>query len=173
MLNRAARALELALRNNAPAATKKSYELLLRMHLLPRFRDSRLCTTTGALARQRQKPAAELPLPSAVVQALLTHRSRSSDGILYFQRHTTRFEQSAQTAVASGVFARRVCADQLAHPETHAHGTLLHEQGTPLRLAQAQLGHSTTTAQRRAVEQLENQSFPSVPEFQEITGRPN
>ena len=48
------------------------------------------------------------------------------------------------------------------------------EQGTPLRVAQAQLGHShmTTTlevythasasAQRQAVDQLENQLFPNL-----------
>src|ERR1700728_2722245 len=35
------------------------------------------------------------------------------------------------------------------HSLRHTHGTLLHEQGTPLRVAQAQLGHShmTTTLQ--------------------------
>ena len=69
------------------------------------------------------------------------------------------------------------------HTLRHTHGTLLHEQGTPLRVAQAQLGHShmTTTlevythasAQRHAVEQLENQLFPNVPKLGEVTGRPN
>ena len=65
------------------------------------------------------------------------------------------------------------------------HGTLLHEQGTPLKVAQAQLGHSrmtttlevythaSTSAQRQAVNQLESQLFPSVPKFAEVGQRPN
>ena len=55
----------------------------------------------------------------------------------------------------------------------HTHGTLLHAQGTPLKVAQAQLGHShaaTTlevythasgSAQRDAVNLLGDQLFPS------------
>jgi hypothetical protein len=53
----------------------------------------------------------------------------------------------------------------------------LHEVGTPLKVAQAQLGrshmstkldvytHASASVQRQAVEQLENQLFPSVPKF--------
>jgi len=71
------------------------------------------------------------------------------------------------------------------HSLRHTRGTLLHEQGTPLRVVQAQLGHShmTTTleiymhasasAQRHAVEQLESQLFPNVPKFGEVAGRLN
>jgi hypothetical protein len=71
------------------------------------------------------------------------------------------------------------------HALGHTHGTLLHEQGTPLRVAQAQLGHSrmTTTlevyahvgtgAQRNAVDQPEDQLFPNVPEFTQFGQRPN
>jgi len=63
------------------------------------------------------------------------------------------------------------------HTLRHTHGTLLHSQGTPLKVAQAQLGHShiaTTlevythasgSAQRDAVNQLEEQLFPNVPKF--------
>jgi integrase len=59
----------------------------------------------------------------------------------------------------------------------HTHGTLLHTQGTPLKVAQAQLGHSdmattleiythaSVSAQREAVVLLENQLFPSVPKI--------
>jgi integrase len=55
--------------------------------------------------------------------------------------------------------------------------SLLHAQGTPLKVAQAQLGHShmaTTlevythasgSAQRDAVNMLADQLFPSVPKF--------
>jgi integrase len=65
------------------------------------------------------------------------------------------------------------------HVLRHTHGTLLHAQGTSLKVAQAQLGHAamTTTldvythvpsgAQREAVEKLEDVLFPSVPKTQD------
>ena len=71
------------------------------------------------------------------------------------------------------------------HALRHTHGTLLHELGTPLKVAQAQLGHShmsttlevythaSASAQRHAVDQLEDQLFPNVPKFsaeEEIPG---
>jgi hypothetical protein len=64
------------------------------------------------------------------------------------------------------------------HTLRHTHGTLLHSQGTPLKVAQAQLGHShmaTTldiythasgSAQRDAVNLLEEQLFPIVPKLE-------
>ena len=63
------------------------------------------------------------------------------------------------------------------HTLRHTHGTLLHSQGTPLKVAQAQLGHShmattlevythaSVSAQRDAVNLLEGQLFPNVPKF--------
>jgi integrase len=132
----------------------------------------------------------ELPLPSAVVQALLAHRSRSSST----SEEALVFCTSNGTPLASNNLRKRqlrpaclraALAPINWHALRHTHGTLLHEQGTPLRVAQAQLGHShmTTTlevythasasAQRHAVEQLENQLFPNVPKFGEITERPN
>lgn len=132
----------------------------------------------------------ELPLPSAVVQALLTHRLRSSD----VSDEALVFCTSKGTPLASNNLRKRQLRPACLraglapinwHTLRHTHGTLLHEQGTPLRVAQAQLGHShlTTTlevythasasAQRHAVEQLENQLFPNVPKFVEIAGRPN
>jgi len=63
------------------------------------------------------------------------------------------------------------------HTLRHTHGTLLHSQGTPLKVAQAQLGHShmattlevythaSVSAQRHAVNLLEGQLFPNVPKF--------
>jgi ATP-dependent helicase/nuclease subunit A len=65
------------------------------------------------------------------------------------------------------------------HTLRHTHGTLLHTQGTPLKVAQAQLGHSrmattleeythtSASAQREAVTLLEEQVFPSVPKLTE------
>ena len=64
------------------------------------------------------------------------------------------------------------------HTLCGTHGTLLHSQGTPLKVAQAQLGHShmaTTldihthasgSAQREAVNLLEEELFPSVPKLE-------
>jgi len=132
----------------------------------------------------------ELPLPSVVVQALLAHRLRSSDK----SDEALVFCTSNGTPLASNNLRKRqlhpACVRaELApinwHTLRHTHGTLLHEQGTPLRVAQAQLGHShmTTTlevythasgsAQRQAVELLENQLFPNVPKFAEVAERPN
>jgi integrase len=65
------------------------------------------------------------------------------------------------------------------HTLRHTHGTLLHTQGTPLKVAQAQLGHShmattleiythaSASAQREAVTLLESQLFPNVPKSDE------
>jgi len=132
----------------------------------------------------------ELPLPSAVVQALLAHRSRSSGT----SEEALVFCTSNGTPIASNNLRKRqlhpAClraglAPINWHALRHTHGTLLNEQGTPLRVAQAQLGHShmattlevythaSATAQRQAVEQLENQLFPNVPKFGEVAGRPN
>ena len=132
----------------------------------------------------------ELPLPSAVVQALLTHRARSSDtsdGALVFctSNGTPLASNNLRKRQLNPACLRAGLTPINWHALRHTHGTLLHEQGTPLRVAQAQLGHShmTTTleiythasasAQRHAVQQLENQLFPNVPEFGEIAGRPN
>src|SRR5712692_7062163 len=64
------------------------------------------------------------------------------------------------------------------HTLRHTHGTLLHSQGTPLKVAQAQLGHShmattlevythaSVSAQRDAVNLLEGQLFPNVPKLE-------
>jgi integrase len=132
----------------------------------------------------------ELPLRSVVVQALLAHRLRYSDK----SDEALVFCTSNGTPLASNNLRKRqlhpACVRAgLApinwHTLRHTHGTLLHEQGTPLRVAQAQLGHShmTTTlevythasasAQRQAVDQLENQLFPNVPKFAEVAGKAN
>lgn len=132
----------------------------------------------------------ELPLPSAVVQTLLTHRARSSDtsdGALVFctSNGTPLASNNLRKRQLRPACLRAGLAPINWHALRHTHGTLLHEQGTPLRVAQAQLGHShmTTTlevythasasAQRHAVEQLENQLFPNVPKLGEMAERPN
>ncbi len=72
-----------------------------------------------------------------------------------------------------------VCHESIGIPLRHTHGTLLHSQGTPLKVAQAQLGHShmataleiythaSASAQRDAVLLLEIKCsvvFPSSKE---------
>ena len=132
----------------------------------------------------------EVPLTPGVVQALQSRRASCrdiADGALVF---STRLG----TPLAAKNLRRRQLhpASQQAglgsvdwHSLRHTHGTLLHEQGTPLRVAQAQLGHShmTTTlqiythasgsAQRQAVDQLESLLFPIVPKSGEASQRPN
>jgi len=132
----------------------------------------------------------EVPLAPAVVQALQAQRVScrdTADGALVF---ATR----QGTPLAAKNLLRRQLrpASQKAglgsidwHCLRHTHGTLLHEQGTPLRVAQAQLGHSqmTTTlqiythasgsAQKQAVDHLESLLFPNVPKFGEVGQRPN
>jgi integrase len=122
----------------------------------------------------------EVPLSSTVVQALLAHRARCADTSLEALVFATR----EGTPLASDNLRKRDLRPACAradlpflnwHALRHTHGTLLHELGTPLKVAQAQLGHShmSTTlevyahasAQRRAVDQLENQLFPNVPKF--------
>jgi integrase len=132
----------------------------------------------------------EVPLPSTVVEALLAHRSRSRntsvEALVFCTRqgmplapNNLRKRQLTSACERAGI------ARIDWHTLRHTHGTLLHEQGTPLKVAQAQLGHSrmtttlevythaSTSAQRQAVNQLESQLFPSVPKFAEIGQRPN
>jgi integrase len=124
----------------------------------------------------------EVPLAPAVVRELKQHYLRSTD-------HSPR---ALVFATPQGV---PLAADNLRkkslrtackraglpridwHALRHTHGTLLHAQGTPLKVAQAQLGHShmaTTlevythasgSAQRDAVNMLADQLFPNVPKF--------
>lgn len=132
----------------------------------------------------------ELPLPTVVVQALLAHRLRSSetsDEALVFctSRGTPLASNNLRKRQLHPACVRAGFAPINWHALRHTHGTLLHEQGTPLRVAQAQLGHShmTTTlevythasagAQRQAVDQLESQLFPNVPKFAAVGHRPN
>ena len=132
----------------------------------------------------------ELPLPSAVVQALLAHFSRSSDKagealVFCTSRGTPLASNNLRKRQLHPACVRAELAPINWHTLRHTHGTLLHEQGTPLRVAQAQLGHShmsttlevythaSASAQRQAVDQLESQLFPIVPKSSEVEQRPN
>jgi integrase len=122
----------------------------------------------------------EVPLSRAVVEALKAHYSRSAnrspEGLVFVTRN-------GGPLVSNNLRKRGLqSACKLAslprinwHALRHTHGTLLHVQGTPLKVAQAQLGHShmattleiythaSVTAQREAVNLLDEQVFPSVP----------
>jgi integrase len=132
----------------------------------------------------------EVPLSPAVAQALQAHRIRCSDtaneALVFATRHGTPLASNNLRKRQLHPASQRAGLGSIDwHSLRHTHGTLLHEQGTPLRVAQAQLGHSnmTTTlqvythasgsAQRQAVNQLEDQLFPSVPKFGGVAQRPN
>ena len=124
----------------------------------------------------------EVPLAPSVVRELKAHYSRSADhspGALVFATGQggplsadNLRKKSLRTACSRAGLTR---IDW--HTLRHTHGTLLHSQGTPLKVAQAQLGHShmattlevythaSVSAQRDAVNLLEGQLFPNVPKF--------
>jgi len=125
----------------------------------------------------------EVPLAPAVVRELKEHYSRSAEhslSALVFAK-----DQGAPLA-ADNLRKKALCtACKRAglqridwHTLRHTHGTLLHSQGTPLKVAQAQLGHShmattlevythaSVSAQRDAVNLLEGQLFPNVPKLE-------
>ncbi len=253
-------------------ATQEIYSLLLRKHLLPRFRDSRLCDITRAEIQQfliaklkngyawetthhlrsllskvigtavdwnylsdnpvhgvrmperslkrphrflsldevrRLIAASDEPVRTIVLLAVMTGLRIGEIlalrwGRINFAAGTVRVEETCYKGhfgtpktrasrrevpltpvVTRALQAHRVSCRDAANEVRHTHGTLLHEQGTPLRVAQAQLGHShmTTTlqvythasgsAQRQAVDHLESVLFPSVPKFAEVSQRPN
>lgn len=125
----------------------------------------------------------EIPLAPVVLQALELHQSRaharSPDALV--------FSTSKGTAFSARNLRKRhlVPACRLArltpigwHALRHTHATLLHGEGVPLRVAQAQLGHAhmsttleiythaTDGAQREAVAKLERIVFSNVHKLQ-------
>jgi integrase len=122
----------------------------------------------------------QIPLSRAVVEALKVSYSRSADrsseGLVFAGRcgsplASDNLRKRGLSAACKGAGLPRLTW----HALRHTHGTLLHLQGTPLKVAQAQLGHShmattldvythaSVTAQREAVNLLDRQVFPSVP----------
>ncbi|MHB8540909.1 MAG: tyrosine-type recombinase/integrase [Candidatus Acidiferrales bacterium] len=104
----------------------------------------------------------------------LTSPRRSSPLHQQCNRGTPRASNHLRKRQLHSACVRAELAPINWHMLRHTHGTLLYEQGTPLRVAQAQLGHThmTTTlevythasaaAQRQAVDQLESQLFPNL-----------
>ncbi|MGC1965639.1 MAG: tyrosine-type recombinase/integrase, partial [Candidatus Acidiferrales bacterium] len=124
----------------------------------------------------------EVPLSTAVVESLKTHYSRSTnrsaDGLVFCTRQGGPLVSNNLRKRGLRPACERAGVPQMDwHGLRHTHGTLLHAQGTPLKVAQAQLGHShmattlevythaSVSAQRQAVTLLENQLFPSVPKI--------
>lgn len=123
----------------------------------------------------------ESPLTPGVVQALHARRLRlidtSPEALVFATRQgrplasdNLRKRQLRPACLHAGI------APITWHTLRHTHGTLLHELGTPLKVAQAQLGHSrmsttldvythaSAVAQRHAVIRLEDHFVPKSDE---------
>jgi len=124
----------------------------------------------------------DLPLGSVVLAALLAHFKRTGqhepDDLVFSSRTGTPLCRNNLLKR----FVHPAC-DQAKIPSVgwhdlrHFHATMLSEAGEPLKVAQAQLGHSdlqTTLgvythvlpeSQRRAVEKIESLIFPNFPKM--------
>jgi integrase len=122
----------------------------------------------------------EIPLAPAVVGILLARRARalspSPDALVFCTRKGTAL---AADNLLKRHLAPACCRAGLERATWHSlrrtHGTLLQAQGTPLKYAQAQLGHSkmattlevytlnVTEEQRQAQGKLAEVLFPNVP----------
>src|SRR6516225_834071 len=122
----------------------------------------------------------EVPLSRAVVEALSAQYSRSAnqspEGLVFATRYGGPLTSNNLRKRGLQSACKRAGLPRINwHGLRHTHGTLLHVQGTPLKVAQAQLGHSdlattlevythaSVMAQREAMNLLESQLFPSVP----------
>jgi len=122
----------------------------------------------------------EVPLSRAVVEALSAQYSRSANqspgGLVFATRYGGPLTSNNLRRRGLQPACKRAGLPRINwHGLRHTHGTLLHVQGTPLNVAQAQLGHSdmattlqvythaSVIAQREAVTLLEKQVFPKVP----------
>lgn len=125
----------------------------------------------------------EVPLAPAVVRELKAYdssRVERSPGALVFA--TNQGAPLAADTVRKKALRTACKRAGLQRIDWHAlrqtHGTLLHSQGTPLKVAEAQLGHShmattldvythaSVSAQGDAVNLLEGQLFPNVPKLE-------
>jgi integrase len=122
----------------------------------------------------------EVPLSPAVVEALKAQFSGSADrnaeALVFATRNGGPLASNNLRNRGLRSACKRAGLPKLSwHALRRTHGTLLHVQGTPLKVAQAQLGysdlattlevytHASVVAQREAVNLLEWQLFPSVP----------
>ncbi len=131
----------------------------------------------------------EVPMAQPVVDALRRHMNRSRDS----SEEALVFATKNGTPLSANNLRRRhlvPACDKAGirrigwHALRHTHSTLLHAQGTPLKYAQAQLGHSymsttldiythiVTDGQRDAVNKLGDVLFPSVPTLHKNAAKP-
>jgi len=125
----------------------------------------------------------EVPLAPAVVRELKERYMRSVDhspnALVFATSQGAPLAADNLRKKSLRTACRRAGIQRIDwHALRHKHGTLLHAQGTPLKVAQAQLGHShmaTTlevythasgSAQRDAVNLLGDQLFPNVPKLE-------
>jgi integrase len=125
----------------------------------------------------------EVPLAPAVVRELRAYYSRlvdhSPSALVFATNQGAPLAADNLRKKSLRTACKRAGLPRIDwHTLRHTHGTLLHSQGTPLKVAQAQLGHShmattldvythaSATAQRDAVNLLEGQLFPCVPKFE-------
>jgi integrase len=126
----------------------------------------------------------EVPLAPALVCELKTQYSRSTDhspsALVFATRQGSPLAADNLRKRSLRPACERAGLPRIDwHTLRHTHGTLLHGQGTPLKVAQAQLGHArmattlevythaSASAQREAVILLEDQLFPNVPKLTE------
>ncbi len=110
--------------------------------------------------------------------------NRSPEGLVFATRHGGPLASNNLRKRGLQSACKRAGLPRINwHVLSHTHGTLLHVQGTPLKVAQAQLGHShmamtlevythaTVISQREAVGLLDEQLTPSVPKKEEGDSR--
>lgn len=157
--------------------------LALRWKRIDSIRESLVVAETCYLGRfgtpKTRASRRELPFSPAVMSALKVHFSRSSArdaGALVFTSLTggPLVSNNLRNRGLRSACKRAGLPKLSWHALRHTHGTLLHIQGTPLRVAQAQPGHSdlattlevythkSLSAQREAVDLLGEQLFPKT-----------
>jgi len=125
----------------------------------------------------------EIPLAPVIVRELKGHYLRSADhsssALVFATNQGAPLAADNLRKKSLRTACKRAGLHRIHwHTLRHTHGTLLHSQGTPLKVAQAQLGHShmattlevythsSVSAQRDAVNLLEGQLFPNVPKLE-------
>jgi integrase len=118
-------------------------------------------------------------LSSAVVRALVGHRSRcietGADSLVFCARDGAPRKADQLRDLLKQACKAVGLREIDFHTLRHTHSTLLHATGAPLKVAQAQLGHSSMAmtlgvythalpdAQQEAVTKIDNILFPNVP----------
>jgi integrase len=124
----------------------------------------------------------DVPMGEAVCSALLAHRQTTArnqlDDLVFANERGSPLNPQQLLRVVLYPACDRLGLPRVGwHAFRHTHATLLSDGGEPIKLAQAQLGHSdlgTTLqvythvvpeSQRQAVAKLERTLFPNVPNF--------